>query len=184
MAGRIENGGAGRDGRWRIGAWLVLAGLMLAPWIGMQVSDEVQWTGFDFAVFAAILLVPYAALEIVLRVSGDIFYRAGAVVGLIGAFLLVWANLAVGVIGSENNPVNLLFVGVIVVGAVGALIARFRPWGMVVSVLAAVALYAAICIGVAMTGQFVPPIACLILASPWLLSAALFAVSARRQAAG
>ena len=39
-------------------------------------------------------------------------------------------NLAVGVIGSEENPANLMFGGVLAVGIVGAVVARFRPRGM------------------------------------------------------
>ena len=39
-------------------------------------------------------------------------------------------NGAVGIIGSEDNEANLLYGGVIVVGAIGAVIARFKPEGM------------------------------------------------------
>jgi hypothetical protein len=44
--------------------------------------------------------------------------------------LLAWANLAVGLVGSENNPANLLYGGVLAVALIGALVARFRPQGM------------------------------------------------------
>jgi hypothetical protein len=44
--------------------------------------------------------------------------------------LLVWGNLAVGFIGNENNPANLLYGAVLAVAAVGALVARFRAAGM------------------------------------------------------
>ena len=46
------------------------------------------------------------------------------------ALLLIWINLAVGLIGSENNPANLLYVGVLAIGFIGALLARFQPLGM------------------------------------------------------
>ena len=46
------------------------------------------------------------------------------------SLLLVWINLAVGIIGSENNPANLMYFGVIFVGVIGAGIARFRARGM------------------------------------------------------
>jgi hypothetical protein len=39
-------------------------------------------------------------------------------------------NLAVGVIGTEDDPANLMYVGVLAVGIIGAIIARFRPHGM------------------------------------------------------
>jgi hypothetical protein len=44
------------------------------------------------------------------------------------ALILVWVNAAVGIIG--DGPVNLMYFGVLAVGLVGALIARFRPLGM------------------------------------------------------
>lgn len=46
------------------------------------------------------------------------------------ALLLGWANGAVGIIGSENNKANLMYGGVLVVGAIGAVVARFKPEGM------------------------------------------------------
>jgi hypothetical protein len=36
----------------------------------------------------------------------------------------------VGIIGSEDNDANEMYLGVIAIGIVGALIARFRPPGM------------------------------------------------------
>jgi hypothetical protein len=46
------------------------------------------------------------------------------------ALLLIWITLAVGVIGSEDNPANMLYLGVLIVGGVGAATARLRPRGM------------------------------------------------------
>ncbi|HEX2283181.1 MAG TPA: hypothetical protein VHG52_15580, partial [Thermomicrobiales bacterium] len=49
---------------------------------------------------------------------------------LAAAFLLVWINLAVGVIGSEDNPANLMYYGVLAIGFLSAIIAELRPHGM------------------------------------------------------
>ncbi len=57
-------------------------------------------------------------------------YQAAVGVALAAAFILVWLNLAVGVIGTEDDLANLMYVGVLAVGIVGATIARFRPHGM------------------------------------------------------
>ncbi len=57
-------------------------------------------------------------------------YRAAVGVALAAAFILVWMNLAVGLIGSEDNPANLMYGGVLAIGIIGALIARFQPQGM------------------------------------------------------
>jgi hypothetical protein len=39
-------------------------------------------------------------------------------------------NLAVGIIGGEDNPANVMYGGVLAVGIVGAIIVRFQPQGM------------------------------------------------------
>ena len=39
-------------------------------------------------------------------------------------------NLAVGVIGADGDPADLMYVGVLAVGLIGAIIARFLPHGM------------------------------------------------------
>ena len=56
--------------------------------------------------------------------------RAAYAVGLGTAMLLIWVIGAVGLIGAEGDPFDLLYGGVIGVAAVGALVARFRPAGM------------------------------------------------------
>ena len=44
--------------------------------------------------------------------------------------MLLWINGAVGLIGSEDNPANLMYGGVLAVGVIGAVIARLEPLGM------------------------------------------------------
>lgn len=57
-------------------------------------------------------------------------YRWAVGVALLAAFLLAWLSLGVGIIGADGNPANLMYLGVLTVGIVGAVIARFRPRGM------------------------------------------------------
>ena len=104
--------------------------LLLLPLVAMQFTDEVQWTASDFAVFGTMLLVACGAYELALWASGNPVYRAAAAVAVGTAFFLVWSNLAVGLIGSERNPDNVLYVGVLAVGIVGAVVARLRAPGL------------------------------------------------------
>ena len=47
------------------------------------------------------------------------------------AFLIVWLNAAAGLIGIEDDdPANLLYVGVLAIGFIGAIIARLQPRGL------------------------------------------------------
>jgi hypothetical protein len=57
-------------------------------------------------------------------------YRFAVGVALAAAFILVCLNLAVGVIGTEDDLANLMYIGVLAVGITGAIIARFRPHAM------------------------------------------------------
>ena len=63
-------------------------------------------------------------------------YRLAAGVALAAAFLLVWLSLGVGIIGADGDPANAMYFGVLAVGLLGALLARFRPWGMARALLA------------------------------------------------
>ncbi|WP_044516271.1 hypothetical protein [Hymenobacter sp. DG25B] len=108
---------------------LVTAFLLLIPLVAMQFTREVNWTFSDF-VFAGVLLFG-AGLTFLLiaRMGNTSTYRLAAGVGVLAGLLLVWANAAVGLVGSEDNPANLLFGGVLLVALAGALVARFRPMG-------------------------------------------------------
>lgn len=109
---------------------LATALLLTLPLVAMQVTDEVVWSLFDFVVAGTLLFGTGLLYELAARKAGNVVYRAAAGVALAGALLLVWVNLAVGVIGSEDNPANLMYLGVLAVGIVGAAVARLRPHGM------------------------------------------------------
>ena len=103
------------------------------------------------------------------------------------SFLLIWVNGAVGVIGDEDNPANLMFIGVILVALAGSALARFEAKGMARAMLVAFALTAAIAVAALVLGWGAgdPPgavgLAMLIggFAPMWGLSSALFAKAAR-----
>jgi hypothetical protein len=63
-------------------------------------------------------------------VTGKNAYRAALGLAVATAFVLIWLSLGVGIIGADGDPANRMYFGVVAVGIVGALIARFRPLGM------------------------------------------------------
>ena len=83
------------------------------------------------------LLAACTIWELATLMSGDLAYRAGVAVVVIAGFLLVWLNLAVGIIGTERDPANLMFVAVLAIVAIGAMLGRFRPAGLALASLAA-----------------------------------------------
>lgn len=109
---------------------LAAAFILMVPLLAMQVTDEVVWTVADFAVAGVLLVGTGLTYTLVARKGGGIAYRAAVGVGVAAALLLVWLNLAVGIIGTEADPANLMYIGVLAVEIVGALIARFQPLGM------------------------------------------------------
>lgn len=135
------------------------------------------------------LAVACGACELAARMTGSNAYRAAVGVAVAAAFILVWMNLAVGVIGSEEDPANLMYGGVLAVAIVGALLARFQPVGMA-RALSATALAQALVGAIALAaglGSTAPsfPEAIVFLtgffAALWLLSAWLFRKAAREQ---
>ena len=129
MAGSTEDGG-GRRNRWTI-AWATVAALiLLLPLFAMEVTDQVVWDVADFAVLGALLVGAGVTYELAARKTGKTAYRAAVAVALGAAFILVWVNGAVGVIGTERDDANLMYGGVLAVGIIGAIIARFQPDGM------------------------------------------------------
>ena len=57
-------------------------------------------------------------------------YRAAAAVVAGTALFLVWAMVAVGIIGIEGDRADLMYFGVLAIAVSGAIVARFRPAGM------------------------------------------------------
>jgi hypothetical protein len=188
MAGKTENGGGRRGSRWRIAAWGLAALILLLPLVAMQVTDEVAWDLADFAFAGALIGGVGVAYELTVRMTGNTAYRAAVGVGLAAAFILIWLNLAVGIIGTEDNPANLMYGGVLAVGVIGAVIARFQPDGMTRAMVAtalAQALVAAIALIAGMQSPVSPATEILGLTAffvaLWLISAWLFWKAVREQ---
>lgn len=108
---------------------LATALILLVSLVAMQFTDEVVWDLFDFTFAGTLLFGTGLMYELVARKEDSVAYRVAVGVAAAAAFLLVWVNGAVGIIG-EDNPANLLYGGVLAVGFTGAAIARLEPRGM------------------------------------------------------
>lgn len=120
-----------------VGLVAAVAILLLIPLVAMQFTAEVNWSPIDFVVMGGLLLGVGLAYELVVRRSEKTAYRVAFGVGLLAVFLLFWVNGAVGIIGNEGQPANLLYGAVVAVGVIGSLLARFKPSGMAVTLFAA-----------------------------------------------
>lgn len=147
------------------------------------------WDVLDFTIFGAMLLGVGVVFTLARRRADNTAYRIAVGVALAAAFILVWVNGAVGIIGDESNDANMMYFGVLAVGIIGAIVGRFQPHGMV-RALYATALAQAAVAGIALIaglGSTAPiwPKDILILTgffvALWLLSAGLFRSAALAQ---
>lgn len=174
----VTESNGNRVNPWRAAGWSLAALLLLLPLAAMQVSAEMNWTAGDFIVAALMIGVVGLAIELAVRSSTSLAYRGGIGFAVAASFLIVWINGAVGMIGFEDNPYNLLFLGVIALALAGAALARFRAAGMVWAMSLAGLAQAAIAIG-GMPQDLRGGVLSASLAFLWALSAILFCYAAR-----
>jgi hypothetical protein len=169
---------------WRLAAWTVAALLLSLPWVAMQFTKQVAWTASDFAIIGVLLGLGCLAFELAARFAPDFAYLCGAALAVATGFVLVWVNLAVGIIGAEDEPANLMFGGVLLVGLAGAAIARLRARGLAIAAVATALAQASVSAIALARGLDHPWPLNLLFAGAWLACAMLFHVSARRPGEG
>ena len=175
----------------RLIGWTLVAGLLVTPAIAMRFTDEVQWTTSDFIFAGAVLIGAGGVAELAVRTSSAWSYRIGAGLAVLASALLLWINGAVGIIGSEDNPANLLYLAVILAAFVGAVASRFRSGGLSLAMVSAAGLQAVIGAVAVSRGwgagseNWPQPVIVLsiVFSLIWLASAALFRRAARTRAA-
>ena len=130
MTGNANHHGERRVTVSRIATWAgAVFFLLLIPLIAMQISDDWQWGVFDFVLAFIVLFGAGLTFEFIATKADSLAYKAGVAVAVAGALLLVWVSVAVGIIGDEE-AINMLYLGVIAVGLIGAFIGRFEAQGM------------------------------------------------------
>ena len=158
------------------------AALMLLPLLAIRAADPAAWEVGDLMFLLILLGGIAAAYELSARVSVQRAYASGLAVGGGAALLQAWINLAVGIVGSAENPANLIYVGVLAVAVVGAAVARFEAAGMARAMAAAAVAQLLAFAGALVSGLgFTGPITIFFVAL-WLISASLFRRAASTRA--
>jgi peptidoglycan/LPS O-acetylase OafA/YrhL len=88
-----------KNKRWMI-ILAVVGVLLLIPLVAMQFTTEVNWSGFDFLVMGILLLGTGLVCELVLRTVKKRTNRLILCLVVLGVFVLVWMELAVGIFGT------------------------------------------------------------------------------------
>jgi hypothetical protein len=126
-------------------AALVTAGVLLIPLWGNLYVDGWNWDWHGFVAAGTFVFTAALAYELVARTMRNTAYRFAAGLAVATALVLTWMNL---VLAADVNPFNVMYLGVVVVGVIGAAIARLRARGMALAL-----------IGTAMAQTLVPVIA-------------------------
>ncbi|RIV69915.1 hypothetical protein [Flagellimonas aequoris] len=79
---------------------ITVAFLLLIPFIAMQFTNEVQWSLMDFVVAGILLSGVGFSVDLAIRKAKTPNKRLLWVSAIIILFLVVWAELAVGVFGT------------------------------------------------------------------------------------
>ena len=133
---------------------LVTGCILLVPLLGNLFMGW-NWPPIAFPLWGALLFGTGLTYELIAKKGGTIAYRVAVGIACATGFVLVFINAAAGIIG--DGPVNVMYLGVLAVGFLGALVARFQPRGM------ALALFAT-----AVAQMLVPVIALAIWKAGWL----------------
>lgn len=178
------NMAVGNSRLWRGMRWVVWGGaacLLLLPLVAMQFTADVDWTLFDFVVMGTMLGLVCGAFELAVWVARSNVYVVAAGVAVATAFLTTWINLAVGIIGNENNPANLMFFGVLAIGFIAVLFARIEPLGMARAMEVTAVAQAIVGVIAFFTASDQPEAYALpgFFVAMWLISAQLFRKAAR-----
>jgi hypothetical protein len=156
---------------------------MLLPVVATRLTDRTPLDPGDFVFLGLLLVGVGGAYELAARATDRRAYRVGLAIALTAALLQAWINLAVGIIGSEENPANWLYGGVLAVAIAGAVVARFQPVGMGRTMVAAAIAQAVVFVVALVAGLgFTGPIT-VFFAALWLIAASLFHRASRKQGA-
>lgn len=79
---------------------VIITLLLLIPFIAMKFTDKVNWNLFDFVVAAVLLFGTGFSSELVLRKVRKMKYRIVLCAVILAILLLVWIELAVGILGT------------------------------------------------------------------------------------
>jgi hypothetical protein len=80
--------------------FITIVFLLLIPFIAMQFTNEVNWSLFDFVIMGVLLLGTGLLCELALRKVSNFGYRIIIILTILFVFVLIWAELAVGIFGT------------------------------------------------------------------------------------
>ena len=74
--------------------------LLLIPLIGMAITDEINWSLFDFIIMGSLLIFLSIGINFVSNCTKNLKNRDLYIGILVLIFTFIWAELAVGIFGT------------------------------------------------------------------------------------
>lgn len=127
MNTQTHNGGRRRS-LWKSPA-IITAILLLIPLLGNNFVEGWNWPLRAFVLFGAIIFGIGLVYQLITRNVDTSAYRAAVGIALATGFFLFWGNFVQA--ADDINPSAMMYFLALPVGIIGAVIARFRPEGMV-----------------------------------------------------
>lgn len=109
---------------------LMPTALLMAPLVASFTVDGFNWKPGDFLFFWLVMVAIGFAYKFVTAKTGNVVHRVATGIALLTGFMIFWGNLAVGFIGSEDNPANLMYFVALLIAAICAGLTRFTSAGM------------------------------------------------------
>jgi hypothetical protein len=113
--------------RWRLAAWAGAAVLVVVPVVVWWYAAPFDLDPGHGVMAALVTVLSGLAYETAVRLPARLALAGGIALSLAGAMLMLWANGAVGILGSEDDPVNRIFLWPVGLALAGALAAAMRP---------------------------------------------------------
>jgi len=74
--------------------------LLLIPLIGMSITNEINWSPFDFIIMGSLLFLLSIGINFMSNRTNNVKNRLLYIGILVIIFMLIWAELAVGLFGT------------------------------------------------------------------------------------
>jgi len=95
-----------------------------------------NWDTTDYVIATALFASCALVTWLITRNARSHWHILAGTLAALGALVLVWMQLAVGLIGSGEHPINQAMTLVLAAGAIGSALSRFRASGMRTTMLA------------------------------------------------
>lgn len=111
-------------------AVLFASSIIMIPLAASLISTEMDWSLFDFVLIWTLLFCAGALYKWITLTVIDHGYRAAVGLSILTGVFIIWSNLGVGIVGSEDEPFNLLYFALLGLGMIAAFWVRFKARGM------------------------------------------------------